>query len=389
MTKLTNWIYIALLETALGWQRLLRRRLCLATAQSSWWSFVWDWKKLLRTWLATFMQGDHQFAPIIEYQFKDEIVRVWSYLDRLILHLILKIIKATFKHVISPLCLHLQGPSAIKGITRQTEAALATGRYEYCLRIDIKSYYASINHKVLLKQLMDNYDDPRLKKYFTDIVTAAVDCGGQIILPKQGIPLRSSLSPFFGALYLTSLDRAFENRPRTFYVRYMDDIIILVKNKRQYAKARKTVFGILKELKLQASPHKTRMGKIKKGFHFLGVNFAVSRNQQSKNQEPIKVGVDLHPRTCRRALDTVAVMQQDAVNPAKIQRYLSRWAAWWHPVTRLEKNFLLYKWVKFTDNISPKHTWFGRGLLVGSDYYNCSSYETTISFSKLNQSFAI
>ena len=33
--------------------------------------------------------------------------------------------------------------------------------------------------------------------------------------------MRSSLSPFFGALYLKPLDEAFSNRDNVFYVRYM------------------------------------------------------------------------------------------------------------------------------------------------------------------------
>jgi hypothetical protein len=55
-----------------------------------------------------------------------------------------------------------------------------------------------------------------------------------MILSKHGIPIHSSLSPFFSALYLTNLDRALESRRKIFYRRYMDDIIILVENKRQH-----------------------------------------------------------------------------------------------------------------------------------------------------------
>ena len=129
---------------------------------------------------------------------------------------------------------------------------------------------------------------------------------------------------------------------------------------------RKRLFTILKELKLKISPHKTRMGALKAGFHFLGVNFEVSQNPQSKTQ---LTTVDVHPRTCRRALDTVAVMQQDAVHPAKIQHYLSLWARWWHPVVRLEQNSLIYNWVCYVKMLHPELLWFGQGLLLGSSFY--------------------
>ena len=103
-------------------------------------------------------------------------------------------------HVISARCLHLAGPSVIGKTTREIKAALSTGQFHYFCRMDIKGYYASINHGILIDQLHQHYDDPVLLKYLEAIITTGVDVGGQVILPKQGLPLRSSLSPFFGAL---------------------------------------------------------------------------------------------------------------------------------------------------------------------------------------------
>jgi hypothetical protein len=41
-----------------------------------------------------------------------------------------------------------------------------------------------------------------------DIINHVVNNGGYVYAPERGIPLRSSLSPFLGALYLVPLDRA-------------------------------------------------------------------------------------------------------------------------------------------------------------------------------------
>lgn len=146
----------------------------------------------------------------------------------------------------------------------------------------------------------------------------------------------------------------------------MDDIIILVGNKRQYIKARKKLFKILKELKLKLSPHKSRMGALKGGFHFLGCNFEVSRNPQRQTQV---VTVNIHDRSCRRALDKVHAMRQNAVYAAHIQRYLLRWATWWQTVIQLEKFALIYRWVRFTEHVHHSSVWLGRGLLMNSPYY--------------------
>ncbi len=293
-------------------------------------------------------------------QFKDEIVQVWNYLDRLMIHLLYERIKPTFKHVISPLCLHLSGPSVIKKISADIKTALDSQDYAYVMRLDIRGYYANIHHDLLLAQLQTHYQDPLLHTYFEAIVNAAVDKYGDCHVPRQGIPRRSSLSPFFGALYLSALDNAFTQRKGMMYRRYMDDIIILIDTPRHYRNAKKQLFTILRSLRLQLSPSKTRMGTLKKGFHFLGVNIEVPRSPQGKIQSSLMV----HSRTCRRALDRLNALREDAVHPAKIQCYLIRWARWWHAVVGDTEKNLLAQWILFAEEDNPFGAWLARGLLL-------------------------
>ena len=141
-------------------------------------------------------------------------------------------------------------------------------------------------------------------------------------MPITGIPRRSSLSPFFGALYLSPLDEALSQRKGIEYFRYMDDIIILAQTQKQYRRAKKILFEVLEQLRLKLSPSKTKMGPIDSNFHFLGANFEVTRIPQGKTE----VSVSVHSRTCARAMNRVQVMQDDAVHPAIKQHYLIRWA---------------------------------------------------------------
>ena len=324
--KRGRWVVQQIFSIATKWYQRTQKRLGPVSERSSWWCFAWCWDTHIPQWLNQLRLSEHRFSPMTQYRFTDEVMRVWSYVDRLMIHLILSIIRPTFKYVISPVCSHLAGPSAVKGVVAQIKAALNTQRFRYALRTDIRSYYASIDHQILLGQLTQHYDDPILRRYFEAIVTTAVDDGGRVFVPTQGIPLRSGLSPFFGALYLSALDRAFEHRQGIFYHRYMDDVIILAETKKQFSKAKKRLFAILRGLRLQVSPRKTWMGRLQHGFHFLGCEFEVSQNPQTKTQETT---VTLHKRSYRRALDKVQAMRDDAVHPAKMQRYLIRWATWW------------------------------------------------------------
>jgi hypothetical protein len=180
---------------------------------------------------------------------------------------------------------------------------------------------------------------------------------GIIFRPEKGIPLRSALSPFFGALVLSPLDKAFSNKD-VFYSRYQDDIIILIKTKNQFIKAKKLLFKVLRCLHLEISPEKTRLGRLK-DFHFLGVKFEVLQNLQKK----IQVRATMHKRSCARALEKVKTLRANAVHTADIQRYLMRWATWWHCVAGWAKISLLNQWVECTSALAPDCTWYGSGLL--------------------------
>ena len=141
----------------------------------------------------------------------------------------------------------------------------------------------------------------------------------------------------------------------------MDDIIILTETRQQYVKARRRLFVILRELRLTVSPHKTRVGALNRGFHFLGVNFEVTRIPQRKIQ---KVSVDVHPRTPRRFIDKATALSALAVHPAHIQRYLTRWAFWWSLVTGLETSYLIRRWASCAAQHKPALSRLGRGLLI-------------------------
>jgi hypothetical protein len=208
-----------------------------------------------------------------------------------------------------------------------------------------------------------SFDDPILLKYLEDIITVAIDRDGAMWLPSKGILRQTAISPFLGALYLSDLDKVFDKQPDIFYLRYMDDIIILIKTKRQLKKAKKRLFAILKDLRLEISPRKTRIGELENGFHFLGVKFEVSRNPQTKIQETT---VDIHPRSCRRALEKVKALKENAVHPADMQCYLLRWAAWWHHTIRSEKkDLMIFRWVLMVQMACQELSWVGEGLLMG------------------------
>jgi RNA-directed DNA polymerase len=328
---------------------------------SDWWAVGFSFDHL-QTRINAFVDGSYRFSPLQQFRFKEETIRMWGYDDRIMLRLFLRILKPTFKHIISTHCFHLAGPNGVKEALRYVENALDTGKFHYAIRIDIKSYYASINHRILKNRVNEHFDDPKVQCYLADIISTAVIDGGDVFLPTQGIPRRSSLSPFFGALYLSPIDLAFQHRKNIVYARFMDDILILFQTKRQYRKARRTLFNLLASLKLSLSSRKSWMGELTQGFHFLGVRFGVAKPEE-KNQRSITI----HPRSCTRALDNVKALSNNAVHPATIQGYLAAWARWWaNTVGPLNWQTLLIAWIDHARVREPTWAWLGSGLLLGS-----------------------
>lgn len=131
-----------------------------------------------------------------------------------------------------------------------------------------------------------------------NIITNPIDAPRGYKNPCHGIALRGPLSQFFSGIYLKPLDDAFDNMDVT-YLRYQDDILILCKTKRQMSRCRRRMMEVLHERHLSLSRKKSRMGCIKGGFHFLGIDYLPTRTEDKTNvihanDDPIAPPNDVH-----------------------------------------------------------------------------------------------
>ena len=85
----------------------------------------------------------------------------------------------------------------------------------------------------------------------------------------RGISLGCPLSPLMAALYLEPLDRRLEATGLT-YARFMDDWVILAPTRWSLRRAVRMVNETLRELRVEQHPDKTFIGRIERGFTFLG-----------------------------------------------------------------------------------------------------------------------
>lgn len=92
----------------------------------------------------------------------------------------------------------------------------------YCLKLDVRKFYPSINHEILKEVIRQKIKDPELLWLLDGIIDSA----------DTGVPIGNYLSQFFANLYLSELDHLLkESYGVRYYYRYADDIVLLADNK--------------------------------------------------------------------------------------------------------------------------------------------------------------
>ena len=186
------------------------------------------------------------------------------------------------------------------------------------LRTDVKSYYASIDHLMLLDQLAVHIKDRLVLNLLVQYLRRTSERGGSFWDYEKGISLGCPLSPLIGGFFLHALDAA-AAKLRLFYVRFMDDILILAPTRWQLRRAVKLVNQALGALSLEKHPDKTFIGRIERGFDFLGYHFSPE-------------GLSVAKKTIENFIEKTSRLyeqKRSAVSPAApLEMYVRRWLRW-------------------------------------------------------------
>ena len=253
----------------------------------------------------------YQLSPLQKVQKADgEVIHLWSARDALVLKALSMVLAKVLP--ISPACTHVKGHGGLKSTVRSVYDKLP--RYSFVLRTDVKGYYASIDHFLLMEQLAEHIKDKFILNLLWQYLHRMVEHGGLYREIQQGISRGCPLSPLIGAFFLSRLDVRFL-KDGLFYVRYMDDVLILAPTRWKLRRAVKMLNETLTALKLEKHPDKTFIGPIKKGFDFLGYQFQTE---------------GLHPciRTRLNYRVRIARLYEQGAQKTRIEQYRRRWRAW-------------------------------------------------------------
>jgi RNA-directed DNA polymerase len=142
--------------------------------------------------------------------------------------------------------------------------------------------------------------------------------GGWFFSHDRGISLGCPLSPLIGAFFLGELDARME-RTGLFYVWFMDDILVLAPTHAKLRGAVRGVNEVLSALRLEKHPDKTFIGKIERGFDFLGYRFGAVVLQLA--QATIEKFVERARRLYEQG-------RRERRKAPLLGRYVRRWLGW-------------------------------------------------------------
>lgn len=142
-------------------------------------------------------------------------------------------------------------------------------RYVYFLKLDVRRFFDSIDHHILLALLSRLFREPELRALLETIVRHPVP--GQA--SGKGVPIGNLTSQWFANLYLDGLDHLVRDEwGLGGYIRYMDDMVLWSDSKPRLWRAHDEACAWLeRERRLQLKPEATVLAPSCEGVPFLGM----------------------------------------------------------------------------------------------------------------------
>lgn len=173
---------------------------------------------------------------------------------------------------------------------------------QYCLKVDIRNYFNSIDTTLLLQKLAFLKDENKdLFDMFAQLLTADVALvEGKEVQEQRGAMAGTPVSPFFANVYFMDVDAYFEKKGVTYF-RYSDDILLFADNIEQLKQLQQELYQKIKEHHLTINEAKVHISKPGEAWDFLGLCYEDGRVDLSENtKRKIKKKIKRKAQALRR-----------------------------------------------------------------------------------------
>jgi RNA-directed DNA polymerase len=310
---------------------------CHSRRHSSCNNDIWDlrlnWAREKNAIQQTLLKGSYTFTTTkICFGFEGHYEK-WAATDAVVLKALKILLEDVYKKKLSANCYHMKGNGGLKGAVRS--AALAQKSYKYVYKSDVSNYYGSIDHSILIDIFKKEIQDIKVLQLINRFLTHSMECDGKYNERRIGISRGTSLSSLIGTIYMDSLDELFSGKKSVFYLRYMDDIIVMANHRLVFKRHIKKINTVLEKLKLMTAFKKTYVGKITpEGFDFLGYHFnkiSVSISNTTIDRMKKKKAAKVHrwwARFYESGLYGLRQMKGEMTLKQTISLYEQNWVKW-------------------------------------------------------------
>ena len=150
--------------------------------------------------------------------------------------------------------------------------------YTHVVDVDLKSYFDSISHELLLELVGRRVGDVKVMRLIRAWLKAGVMEEGKVMHPDRGSPQGGVISPLLSNIMLHEVDRQWCRGDGTMsnfvvLVRYADDMVLLARTESEAKQAWERLQGQFAALRLVVNQEKSRLTTVEEGFAFLGFEF--------------------------------------------------------------------------------------------------------------------
>jgi len=280
-------------------------------------SDIWDlrrhWPRIRRKARLELLSGSYHLSPVsVVGNINGHRLTRWSAIDAVILKAISIVITPCIQKGIDRRCYHIKGNGGLKVAVNTVRQAAKD--YQFVVKSDIADYYASMDHAIVMEQCSELIKDVKILEIIKQYLNRVEVKQGEHSLIDRGIVKGCPLSPLMGAIMLKSLDKMVPKD--CAYARYQDDWVILTKTRGQLRNVVKKMHDVVHRLGFKLAYAKTFIGRIKKGFDFLG--YRINR-----------LGIiGLSPKTIENHKEKLLALYEQHASDTCVQQYKKNWHRW-------------------------------------------------------------
>jgi retron-type reverse transcriptase len=164
-----------------------------------------------------------EYTTFTIHEPKERIIfRLPYFPDRIVHHAVMNILEPVFVSIFTANTYSCIKKRGIHAAANAIKVALKDNSgTQFCLKLDIKKFYPSVDHDILKQLIRRKFKDQDLLWLLDEIIDSA-----------DGLPIGNYLSQYFANFYLTYFDHWMkEELLIKYYFRYADDMVILSDNK--------------------------------------------------------------------------------------------------------------------------------------------------------------